>query len=246
MVEIIDIHTHSGDCRVFDLNVDFKQLFNEEKRNGVTKMIVQPFPGASDPIKVHNEIARLSKEFPGEIYGIVSLNPHLFERDAWISEVERLVRDEGFVGIKLHTIGHAINPLSNDGKMVFDTANRLGVPIMVHTGPGIPFALPSLIIPRAKQYPNLPIILAHAGWGVYVIEALTAALQCDNIYLEPSHVGTIDKSDILRNLSADRILFGSDLPVNIATELNQFRTLVSETKTLDKILGDNARRLFRL
>jgi len=243
--EIIDIHTHLGDCRVFDLHETVEELMTAEKKHGVSRWFVQPFPGAPDATKVHNEIARLMKEHPGKVYGLVSLNPHM-EEEAWKSEVERLVRDEGFVGVKIHTIGHSMNPLGNDATKVFQTAKKLGVPVMVHTGPGVPFSLPAFVLPRAKEFPDVNIVLAHAGWGIYVGEALASALTMPNIYVEPSHVGIFEKGALTGNLAPERILFGSDIPYNVETELLHFRTLVKDTKSLDKILGDNARRLFKL
>ena len=57
---------------------------------------------------------------------------------------------------------------------------------MVHTGPGIPFALPALCIPAARKYPDLKIVLAHAGFAVFTAEAQVAATVCDNLYLETS------------------------------------------------------------
>jgi predicted TIM-barrel fold metal-dependent hydrolase len=48
--------------------------------------------------------------------------------------VERCVKELKFVGVKLHTIGHGVNPLTEDGDLVFATAFELGIPAMVHTG----------------------------------------------------------------------------------------------------------------
>lgn len=245
MTEIIDAHTHIGQCQVFDLDESENDLFAQQKEHGVSATIIQPFPGAPDAAQVHKKISKLSKERPGQVYGIVSLNPHM-NHDMWKSEVERMVKDEGFVGIKIHTIGHAVNPLGNDATMVFETAKKLGVPVMVHTGPGIPFALPSMVIPRAEQFPDVPIVLAHAGWGVFVGEALVSAMKHKNIYVEPSHVGIFEKSALTSNLGADRILFGTDVPSNIPGELGHFKSLIKNEADRDKVLGGNAKRIFKL
>jgi len=243
--EIIDVHTHIGKCNVFDLFSSSAELLESQRANHVSRTIIQPFPGAPDPKKVHDEIANLSKELPGQVYGIVSLNPHI-DHDTWISETERLVRDEGFVGIKIHTIGHAVNPLGNDALMVFETAKRLGVPVMIHTGPGIPFSLPSLVLPRARQFPDIPIVLAHAGWGILVGEAIVASSLEKNLFVEPSHVAVVDKLGLLANLGADRILLGSDLPSNLSNEINQIKSISDSDKSMKKMLGGNAKRIFKL
>lgn len=245
MEGIVDVHTHIGKCRVFDLDQSVKGLIEKEDENNVSAFIVQPFPGAPDATAVHNEIVKLSKEHPGKIYGIVSLNPHMDE-EKWIHEVERLVKDEGFVGIKIHTIGHAMNPLAEDATKVFETARKLKVPVMVHTGPGIPFSLPALVMPRASAYSDVPIVLAHAGWGIFTPDALVSALQLKNLYVEPSHVSIFDKSALVGNLPADRIMMGSDVPINISVEIDQFKGLVKDEQDLSKILGGNAKRVFKL
>src|SRR3954468_14645020 len=152
---IVDAHVHLGPCRIFDVDVSEDALLANLDRNGIDVAIVQPFPGAPEPRAVHDRIANLAAKHPGRIYGLASVNPHC-EHDAYYREVERCVRELRFVGVKLHTIGHAVNPLSGDGQLVFDTARALGIPVMIHTGMGVPFALPTLALPRAREYPETP------------------------------------------------------------------------------------------
>jgi hypothetical protein len=211
----------------------------------VDAALLLPYPGAPDVEKIHDEIVQLMKENPGKIFGIVSLNPHMDE-ERYLSEVERLVKDEGFVGVKLHTIGHAINPLSSDATKVFEAAKRLHIPVIVHTGMGIPFALPSLVIPRAKAYPNVKIVLYHSGWQVFSPEDYVAASVCDNVYLETSWCSVLEKSWFINALGSDRVLFGSDLPENQAAEIFSFKSLNISDKDLENVLGKTAIRVFDL
>ena len=245
-MRIINSHMHLGPCRIFDVTITEKELMDGMKQNDVTASIVQPFPGAPNPKKIHDEIARLTSENPGKIFGMVSLNPHQSDEE-YLAELDRLVKDHKFVGVKIHTIGHSINPLANDATKVFEAAKRLGIPVMVHTGPGIPFSLPSLIVPRAKQYPDVNIILAHAGCGMVISdEIVPTVLACKNVYIETSWSSILEKQIFLRTLGADKILFGSDLRINISTELHQYKVLDLPEEDLDKILFKNANKLFRL
>ncbi|MFQ5998221.1 MAG: amidohydrolase family protein, partial [Candidatus Bathyarchaeia archaeon] len=139
---IIDSHSHLGSCRVFDLDTSEQELLSTMANNGITTNIVQPYPGAPNVKEVHNRIGKLAKENPGKIFGLASLNPHMNE-DEYNEEVERVVKDLGFVAVKIHTIGHAVNPLGRSADKVFKAAKKLGIPVMVHTGPGVPFSLPS-------------------------------------------------------------------------------------------------------
>jgi predicted TIM-barrel fold metal-dependent hydrolase len=245
-MKIIDAHMHLGSCRIFDVAITKEELMNSMKQNNITASIVQPFPGAPDIKKIHHEIARLALENPGKIFGMASLNPHQ-DDDAYLDELDMLVKDNKFVGVKLHTIGHSINPLSKDATKVFEAAKKLRIPVMVHTGPGIPFSLPSLIIPRAKQYPDVNIILAHAGNGMVISdEIIPTVLAFENIYIETSWSSILEKQIFLRTLGADKIIFGSDLPINTSTELYQYKTLGLSEEEMDKILYKNANKLFKL
>ncbi len=242
---IIDTHSHLGTCRVYEDIATEEELIGAMDENGIDISLVQPFPGAPDPMAVHDQIAELSQKYPGRIFGIASLNPHR-DKDEYFKEVSRCVEELGFVGVKLHPAGQAVNPTSQDGGVVFETADELGIAVMVHTGPGIPFSLPSLCIPRARQYPNLNIILAHAGFGILTPGAMVAASECDNIFLETSWCVSEDIRRMINSFSADRVMFGSDLATNIGAELAKYRALNLTKEQLDKCFSQTAEEIFKL
>ncbi len=242
---IIDAHMHLGDCRVFDLNVTEDELLRSMDKNKVDVSVVQPFPGASDAAGVHKRIWRLAKRHPGRIYGMASVNPHL-PKPKYADEVTRCVESYGFVAVKLHTIGHAVMPLGSDAGTVFETAAKLEIPVMVHTGMGLPFAAPSLVIPRAQEYPKLRIILGHAGFVISTPDAYVAAKECPNLYLEPSWCMKEAIGWLAQDLGADRVMLGSDLPGNTHVELEKVRGLGLSKKDEEKVLGGTAARVFKL
>jgi hypothetical protein len=220
-------------------------MMRRMNENGVDATIVQPYPGAKEPRKTHDQIAELCAKHPGRFFGLASLSPH-GDRDAYRSEVERCVKDLGFVGLKLHTIGHGVNPLSEDGDLVFATAHDLGIPAMVHTGPGVPFALPSLCIPAAQKYPGLNIILAHAGFAVFSAEAQVAASVCGNLYLETSWCIGEDIRWMINTIGPERVMMGADLPSNVPVEIAKYRALDLDSKTYDQVMGVTAMSVFKL
>jgi len=244
-MEIIDIHVHLGTCRVFDQNVKERDILKAMDDNNIKASIVQPFPGAPNPRKIHDQIAELASAHPGRIFGMASVNPHL-EREEYVEEVERCVKDLGFVGIKLHTIGHAISPLSKDADIVFETAERLKVPVMIHTGLGTPFSNPSLCIPKAKEYPNVPIILSHSGFCILTTEAYVAAKECKNIFLGSAWTPVTDLQFLINKLGANRIMLESDFPINVSVELAKFKALNLSEKGLQECLGGVAKKVFNL
>lgn len=242
-MKVIDAHAHLGSCRVFDLNVDAQDLLRGMDENGVEAAIVMPFPGAPNAPATHDAIAELAQAQPGRIYGMINLNPHQDE-EAYAREVRRCLRDLKFVGIKLHTIGHAINPLSKDATKVFELARELKVPVMVHTGPGIPFSSPALCLPRAIQYPDVSLVLAHAGFIFLTGEAWAVAQQAPNIYLEASWLYGDDVEWLVQTLGPERVMMGADLPKNVKPTLTIAASAGLTEKEKALFLGGTASKVF--
>lgn len=242
---IVDTHHHVDSCRVFDLEQDEDLVLGVMDENEVSATVVQPFPGAPDAKAVHDHIADMGKRHAGRIFGMVSLNPH-GDRDAYYAEAKRCVEELGFVGIKMHTIGHAVNPLGSDAETIFETAKDLGVPVMIHTGPGVPFADPAMILPRAKQFPDVTIVMAHAGFGVFGGPAVAVAMECTNVVLETSWAPTYEIPWALSVIGPQRVMFGADLAINVPTELTKYRSLGLGDADLRAVLGETAKEVFSL
>ncbi|MGA8100630.1 MAG: amidohydrolase family protein, partial [Candidatus Acidiferrales bacterium] len=113
-VRVVDAHAHLGGCCVFGITTTEEDLMRRIEESEIDVTIVQPYPGNKQPIKAHDQIAELCAKYPGRFLGLASLSPH-GDHDSYTREVERCVRDLKFVGLKLHTIGHGVSPLSEDG-----------------------------------------------------------------------------------------------------------------------------------
>jgi predicted TIM-barrel fold metal-dependent hydrolase len=242
---LIDAHQHLGDCRVFDAEVAEEAVLDAAERHGLDRVLAMPFPGARDPAAVHDRIAAMTRSSGGRVRGIVNLSPHR-DRAAYAAEAERCVSGLGFVALKLHTLGHAVEPSSADGRMVFAEAARLGVPVMVHTGAGQPFASPSHVLPLAREWPDLPVVLAHAGMGVAAREAGLVAQLCPNVYLETSWCGILDTAMLAELAGPDRLMLGSDGAANLGVELAKYRALGLSPAELGDCLGGTAAKVFGL
>jgi hypothetical protein len=245
MKRVIDTHAHLGECCVFGLVGTEEGMLRRMEECKVDATIVQPFPGVKESAREHDRIAELCVKHPGRFFGMASLNPH-GNRDAYQREVERCVKDLHFVGLKMHTIGHAVNPLTEDGDLVFSTAHEFGIPAMVHTGPGVPFALPALCIPAAQKYPGLKIVLAHAGFAIFSAEAQVAASVCGNLYLETSWCIGEDIRWMISTIGANRVMMGADLPSNVPVEVAKYRALDLDPQVYDQVMGETAIDVFKL
>jgi uncharacterized protein len=244
---IVDAHAHLGHDQVFDVEFTELELLQSQEANGIDVTLVQP-ASAHDLETVqryHDAIADLAARHPRRFRGIANPNPHL-TGDQYACELDRCVCELGFVGVKLHPTAHALNPLGCAGRTAFELIHALGVPAMVHTGSGIPWAAPSLLGPVARKYPEMPIVVAHAGAMVLSGEAGVLAAEYPNVYLECSWVGGFQVLAWARELGADRLMFGSDHAENAATELTKFRTAGLAAAGLDWALGGTAAKVFGL
>ncbi|MGQ9494010.1 MAG: amidohydrolase family protein, partial [Anaerolineae bacterium] len=166
MMRVIDSHCHLGVSKLSGLTITEADLLQAMDTYGVDMALVMPHAVTDDPVAAHKAVAELCQKYPQRFRGVINLSP-LWDEADYRREATRYVRDLGFVALKLNPMQHLASPLMGNANKAFDTAEELGVPIIVHTGLGIPWALPSLAIPQARRHPNLTIILAHAGYAIY-------------------------------------------------------------------------------
>jgi len=77
----------------------------------------------------------------------------------------------------------------------------------------------------ARKFPSLKIVAAHSGGGIFVHEAILAAVFCANILVELSTLMPHHITDVLSYVSSDRLMIGSDLPESVETEMGKILTL---------------------
>lgn len=244
---IVDAHAHLGCDYVSEEDFLLEELLAGQEENGIDVTIVQPGTVIDLPTvqKQHDGIAKLCTRYPGRFYGMANPNPHL-PAEQYRAEVCHCVEDLGFVGVKINPYGHALLPNSQAGRMVFEMAQQLGIALAVHTGLGVPFALPSLVWPMARQFPDLKIVMYHSGLAYFSSEALLVAQDCPNVYLEAIWTGGFIVRSWVQALGAHRVMFGSDHADNAATELTKFRTARLTDEELKWCLGGTAMEVFGL
>ncbi len=247
-MKVIDAHVHLGDCRMCEYDNSEEEVLRALKNNEVAASILQPFPNARDPQRVHERISELSRKMPGRAYGIISVNPHC-DAQAYRKTVERILGLGGFVAIKLHTLGHAIFPDSKDAHTLYEIAAERNLPVMIHTGL-TNFGEPALVVGPARSYPQIKFVLAHSGWGGHVAQAIAAAKTSANIYLETSWISIDDKLAAISSLGPQRIMMGSDTLLNMGVEIFQYQTLLKSgritTSDLHLIFHGTAEEVFGL
>jgi len=163
--------------------------------------------------------------------------------------------------------------LPNDERAypVYARAEALGIPVLFHFGvtldyrSDLRYANPLDLHAVARDFPGLPLIVAHAGAGFFR-ETLFLAYHCANVYVDTSGsgawMGYLPRPLTLREVlgrvlevfGPDRVLFGSDS--RHAAEGYRHWLLREHREALEalgvpeterrKVLGGNMARLLRL
>jgi predicted TIM-barrel fold metal-dependent hydrolase len=244
---IFDVHCHLGVEQIFGGETTEEDVLQMLMENGIDGAIIQPgltYVSMTAQIEAHNRIIRFIKTHPDRsLFGMASLNPHV-EPEIYFKEVSRCVQEHGFVGLKLHPVGHGCDPLWQDGVLPFQVADDLGITLMVHTGLGSPVADPSHLLARAKEFPDLKIVMAHMGVAEKVAEAIQVMRECPNIFGDLSLVSDYLVKSIVEQVGADRLMFGSDVNPNCAMELAKIRHAVTDSVELDWIFHRTANKVY--
>jgi hypothetical protein len=244
-MKIIDAHMHLGEDVMFGTDDSEEALISAMDRHGIDAQVVQPGIIARDQRKAHERIARFAAMHPGRVFGLACFNPFLEEKE-YLSLVRWTVKELGFKGVKLHTNAFCIAPAHPVAEKIYRAASELDVAVMIHTGNGLPNALPSLCIPVARKYPSVRFVLAHAGGGTFGADALVTAQECPNVFLETSWVTVYDLKAMVETLGPQRVMLGTDLVPNIAVELAKYRAIGLTESQLEWCLGRTATEVFRL
>jgi predicted TIM-barrel fold metal-dependent hydrolase len=242
---IINTHAHLGYDSVFDEEETEEGLIGGQKEFGIDITVVQPFiprPYLSETRAYHNRIYELTQARKRRFFGMASVHPHFTDED-YYTETERCIKELRFVGLKLSPIAHACPPDGRDGRKCFEAAKALRVPIMVHTGAGIPFSDPARLINVVPDYREIPVIVAHCGGDMFFTQALWLAKTYDNVFLEPSWLSVLNLKAAVSVVGPAKIMFSSDHTVNIPVELAKYVAAASGAD-LEQMLFKTALTVF--
>jgi predicted TIM-barrel fold metal-dependent hydrolase len=245
---IIDVHAHLGVDVVFDEEKSEEDLINAYKEYDITGGIVQPYLPRiymEDHEAIHDRIYELTKSTEKKFWGMASINPH-FRPEDYDREATRCIKELGFVAIKITPIGHATHPSSKDALHVWEVCRELNIPIMIHTGAGIPFSDPMSVDKALSMFKDVPCVLAHAGSEMHNQQATYLAQKYENVFLEPSWVGVLGVANMIKTVGTTKIMFSSDNPYNIPVEMAKYKSLIKNEDELENVFYKNAVNVFKL
>ena len=188
--------------------------------------------------------ASVQRRYPDRIVAFGQVNPR--EADA----AEKLARDyetHGFRGLKLHPVMHGYHVVDH-GLLdpVFEVCSRYGI-LALFNALDDPFVHPLGIEEIARNFPDVPVLIAHMGTVWNVMEAILVAKRNPNVYLETSSTQLIEVRMAYRELGADKIVMGTDWPGS-DFELERMKIAKSVPNAADRALveGGTLARLLKL
>lgn len=275
---IIDFHTHVFPDQIAHKTVEalgkhvddepytdgtISDLLNSMRKAGVDKSVILPVntrPGQFDSI---TRFAKYINDTYDELISFGGIHPD----DEDPEEKLRYLKDNGFIGIKLHP--DYTDTFIDDPRYIriIAAAKKLGLLVLSHSGKDPAFDVVhctpqkgaamlervNQLVPSDKAF----FIFAHLG-GTHELAETEQYLVGQNCYIDIScsfsglgGFSSITEDEIvrvIRNHGADKILFATDSPWNDQKAyIERLRSLTGLSDTeKEMILGKNAERLLGL
>jgi hypothetical protein len=208
--------------------------------------------------RVNEYVAEYCRAAPDRLIPMGGVHPR-FTDDA-AADVRRAA-DMGVRALKLHPPHMAVEPNAylrglDALRALYAEAQRLRLPVMIHTGTSIfPGARsrhgePMAVDDVAVDFPDLTIILAHGGRPLWMEQAFFLVRRFPRVFMDVSSIPPRKVPRYFPRLAevADKVLYGSDWPApgvpSMAENLRAFRELDLPADAQAKILDLNSRALF--
>ena len=225
-IPIYDAHASLG--KGSDFNLEPKQLLGWMDNFGVVAAVVCPVDaGMAYHFERENDfLLEAARDHPHRFWPFLTgqpwaPEPSLKYLDAALSSglVAGLCFDASLVGCSIC-----------DPKFYpfVEFAQAHNLPVYFHTGTPV-HALPTQLMHLARRYPQASFIMGHMGFPDFWTDGVPVAEITPNIYLDTSYFGVAPLlTGLVERMGADRILFGSDVPVcTYSLEIRKIHVLES-------------------
>jgi predicted TIM-barrel fold metal-dependent hydrolase len=202
-------------------------------------------------------VAEVVEAHPRSFSGLYGINP--YDSIAGVRELERFVRDHGFIGAHLYPHWFEKAPDDPHYFPFYTKCAELGIPVQIQVGYSRVYApeqrVPSIDRPEAIDriaclIPDLTIIGIHIGWP-WTETMISVADKHENVYIATDRHPPSRWPDVLveylSGWGQDKVIFGTDFPVvpfeTARTELDQ---LALDPDIERKLLNENVRHAYGL
>jgi len=204
-------------------------------------------------IAANEDVAQFCCQSP-RLIPFASIDPNTSERP--VDELDELVRNQGFKGLKLYPTYQHFYPNETKIYPLYAKAQELDIPVLLHIGSSIfsgarlKYGDPLYLDDVAVDFPKLKLLQAHSGRPFWYQKALTLARIHEHVYMEVSGLPPQKLLTYFPELEriAHKVIYGSDWPAvpTIKENITTLQGLNIKEEAKRMILGENAARLLKL
>ncbi|MDD5598849.1 MAG: amidohydrolase family protein [Victivallaceae bacterium] len=244
---IIDCHTHWGGCwerRDHGSPEQWLKILDRHSVDRAWLMCEEGLMRSDRCIEDNNRIARIARQYPDRFVPFGSVWPQQGEQA--IAEVKRGVETLGMKGLKFHPWIQGFSTADETFGKICQLAGEFKIPVVFHDGTP-PYSLAEQVAGLARRFPATRIILGHSGilWNW---RSALAAAKLPNIYLCLCGPTMRAIEIICKNVSPEKLLWGSDFGFGFADTISYRLDLLSEAGITSglrlQILDKNPRSIF--
>jgi predicted TIM-barrel fold metal-dependent hydrolase len=222
-------------------------VIEDMNANGIEKSLLLPMDGLfADCQEDNNVISDIVQQHPDRFAGLGTVNPRFVDEAR--KEMKRCIQEKNMYGLKFHPWLQAFSPLDPCFLPLAEEANSLKTMFFFHDGTP-PYTEPFQIAEIARQFPDLTVVMGHAGLNDLWRESMLAAKKYDNIWLCFCGCPFWGMQEISKKMDGERLLWGSDYPLaqvrDTRDRIRQVEELSVSDEIKEKILYRNANLLLK-
>lgn len=259
-MKVIDAHMHYGTdpnvaaytCVPYLISGQPESVVRLLDEQGASHGVLFPHdrvmspPWDADYDKANAAVGEAARRYPDRVVGVARINP-TFGAEHTRGLIDRYVGEWNCRGLKLVAGYDFYRP--NDMRVMgplLEKAEEHDLTVLFHSGDA-PRDLPYLQAQAAKAFPAIRFVLAHIGMHAFLWEAIVACQEYPNIFVDMSQAYPFDIKTFVRNVSVDRLLYGSDVPYQSPlVEQQKLRVIGLDEDQLEAVFWRNATRVWGL
>jgi hypothetical protein len=233
--------------------IDPQKFASYLKSHGIVKAVILPEISPITTGVVSNEYVLEFCQDNDIFIPFCTINPFVVSNPA--KELKKYILQYA-KGLKLYPSYNHFYPNESRVYPLYALAQEERLPVLIHTGSSIfkgskvKYANPLYLDDLATDFPDLCLIMAHSGRGLWYEKAFFLSRIHPNLHLEVS--GLPPKNllnyfpDMEKNI--DKFIYGSDWPgvKTISSNIEAIKALPLTEESKRKILYENAARILRL
>ncbi|HOD93320.1 MAG TPA: amidohydrolase family protein [Clostridia bacterium] len=244
-MQIIDTHVHYGSIGSFDMKLE--DVFNLMRKKEVNSAIISSIENAElyakdsqkNSIDINKNLLDKIKD-KNNLYMQYWIRPRFENMD---DEIERFIQCnlDKIRGLKIHPFTSSM--CINDKRIIpyLEFANKSKLTVSVHTAKGYECEC-RYLANICSEFPSANFIAVHMDLGTDHKEAVHYVNKIPNLYGDVSWIPYKEYKEL--DINEDKVIFGSDIPINMNTAYDFYDDYFINKKNETKLFYINIYKLF--